>query len=318
MYLYVCGIDHLDHSHKIKIGLEATGIYGKNLKLFLSSIGYDFHEFNPLLVKRFHDSLSNRKTKTEKIDARIIALYLSTGASKTYLYSSYHIEALKQLSRAKNKLIRSCNDQYVIVANVHVVEFPEFKTFSHNNLSDTALFLLNKYKTVDRMKHLTHQDCALLHNNSRRIPTSSFEELRDLAKHTIGHHFNYNNLILSSALQIVNTLERQIENIEKEILASNPKRLCAFCGVEPAIYRSGTSYHNGKMVKRGSSQLRYVLFNAVPYLVIHNMAFREFFYKRIHEGKNYRVAQSHVVKKLLRVIYHLELTGKSFDSTFLY
>ncbi|MCB6266771.1 transposase, partial [Longicatena sp. 210702-DFI.1.36] len=77
----------------------------------------------------------------------------------------------------------------------------------------------------------------------------------------------------SSALQIVNTLERQIESIEKEILAimeelrspidtipgistlsaatilgefgdfskfSNPKQLCAFCGVEPAIYQSGT------------------------------------------------------------------------------
>ena len=48
-------LDHLDHSQQIKIGLEATGIYGKNLKLFLSSIGYDFHEFNPLLVKRFND-----------------------------------------------------------------------------------------------------------------------------------------------------------------------------------------------------------------------------------------------------------------------
>ena len=344
-------LDHLDHSQQIKIGLEATGIYGKNLKLFLSSIGYDFHEFNPLLVKRFHDSLSNRKTKTDKIDARIIALYLSTGASRTYLYSSYHIEALKQLSRARNKLIRSRSDQYVIITNILDVEFPEFKAFFHNKLSDTALFLLNKYKTVDRMKRLTHQDCVLLHNKSRRIPTSSFEELRDLAKHTIGHHFNYNDLILSSALQIVNTLERQIESIEKEILAimeelhspidtipgistlsaatilgefgdfskfSNPKQLCAFCGVEPAIYQSGTSFHNGRMVKHGSSELRYVLFNAVPYLVIHNITFREFFYKKLHEGKNYRVAQSHVVKKLLRVIYHLELTGESFDPTFLY
>lgn len=306
-------LDHLDHSHKIKIGLEATGIYGKNLKLFLSSI--------------------------------------VTGASKTYLYSSYHIEALKQLSRARNKLIRSRSDQYVIITNVLDVEFPEFKTFFHNKLSDTALFLLNKYKTVDRMKHFTHQDCVLLHNKSHRIPTSSFEELRDLAKHTIGHHFNYNDLILSSALQLINTLKRQIESIEKEILAimeelhspidtipgistfcaaailgefgdfskfSNPKQLCAFCGVEPAIYQSGKSYHNGKMVKRGSSQLRYVLFNAVPYLVIHNITFREFFYKKLHEGKKYRVAQSHVVKKLLRVIYHLELTGESFDPTLLY
>ena len=62
-------LDSLDHSHKIKIGLEATGIYGKNLKLFLSSIGYDFDEINPLQVKRFSSSLTNRKTKTDKIDA---------------------------------------------------------------------------------------------------------------------------------------------------------------------------------------------------------------------------------------------------------
>lgn len=27
-------LDHLDHSQQIKIGLEATGIYGKNLKFF--------------------------------------------------------------------------------------------------------------------------------------------------------------------------------------------------------------------------------------------------------------------------------------------
>ncbi|MFQ7564347.1 MAG: hypothetical protein ACLRMQ_01055 [Clostridium perfringens] len=28
--------------------------------------------------------------------------------------------------------------------------------------------------------------------------------------------------------------------------------MCAFCGVEPSIYQSGTSYHEGKMVKHGS------------------------------------------------------------------
>ncbi len=45
---------------------------------------------------------------------------------------------------------------------------------------------------------------------------------------------------------------------------SNPKQLCAFCGVEPAIYQSGTSLIKGKMVKHGSSQLRYVLFKCSP------------------------------------------------------
>ena len=36
-----------------KIGLEATGHYGQNLKLFLETNGFAFMEFNPLLVSRF-------------------------------------------------------------------------------------------------------------------------------------------------------------------------------------------------------------------------------------------------------------------------
>lgn len=66
-------LDPLNHFQKIKIDLEATGIYGKNLKLFLSSIGYNFDELNPLQVKRFTIAYFNRKTKTDKIDASQIA-----------------------------------------------------------------------------------------------------------------------------------------------------------------------------------------------------------------------------------------------------
>ena len=94
-------LDSLDHSHKIKIGLEATGIYGKNLKLFLSSIGYDFDEINPLQVKRFSSSLTNRKTKTDKIDASHIARFISTGASRTYVYSSCQTSPGKSSGRGR-------------------------------------------------------------------------------------------------------------------------------------------------------------------------------------------------------------------------
>ena len=98
----------------------------------------------------------------------------------------------------------------------------------------------------------------------------------------------------------------------------NSKKLCAFCGVEPAIYQSGTSYHEGRMVKHGSPSLRRTLFNIIPYINMHNQTFREFYYKKRSEGKPHRVAQSHVVKKLLRVIYTLEMTRQEFDPPKLY
>ena len=41
----------LDNSQEIRIGFEATGHYGMNLKLFLEKNNYSFMEFNPALLK---------------------------------------------------------------------------------------------------------------------------------------------------------------------------------------------------------------------------------------------------------------------------
>ena len=60
----------------VRIGLEATGNYGINLKLFLEKGGYDFMEINPLLIKEFVKSTSLRRTKTDKLDAKTIAQYV--------------------------------------------------------------------------------------------------------------------------------------------------------------------------------------------------------------------------------------------------
>ena len=58
--------------YNVHIGLEATGHYGLNLKLFLEKNNYTFMEFNPLLITEFKNSLSLRKTKTDKVDAKLI------------------------------------------------------------------------------------------------------------------------------------------------------------------------------------------------------------------------------------------------------
>lgn len=82
-----------------KIGLESTGHYGQNLKLFLENNGFSFMEFNPLLVNRFVRSKSLRKTKTDSIDALMIAQYLMTVEYKPYPPSFYTLEKLKSLTR---------------------------------------------------------------------------------------------------------------------------------------------------------------------------------------------------------------------------
>ena len=158
----------LDRSQEIKIGLEATGHYGNNLKLFLNDNGYSFMEFNPLLVKRFASSHSLRRTKTDKCDASLIATILTdaTIEYKPYRFSSYHIKELKSLTRERESMIKQRSLQLVHLTNTLDKIFPEYKQFFNNKLSNTALFILDKFKSPSRIAKLNNHDIEIIHNYS--------------------------------------------------------------------------------------------------------------------------------------------------------
>lgn len=339
----------LDCSQIIKIGLEATGHYGTNLKLFLNDNGYSFMEFNPLLVKRFASSHSLRRTKTDKCDASLIASVLAdpTIEYKPYRFSSYHIQELKSLTRVRESMIKQRSLQLVHLTNILDVVFPEFKPFFDNKLSNTALFILERFKRPSRIAKWSYKDLELVHNFSKRIPISKFVRLKELAKNSIGNESKYNLSLLQSILNIYNSINAEVSFLESQIfeimkqyispIASipgisllsaatiigefeditrfdNPNQMLAYAGLEPSRNQSGTENHNGHMVKHGSGHLRYVLFNIVPMLCLHNPVFYSYYHKKRHlENKPLRVAQSHVIKKLIRVIFRLETKDELFN-----
>ena len=63
-------------SDKIKVGLEATGHYSYNILGFLLDNGLPTYVINPLHTNLYRKSLSLRKTKTDRVDARTIATML--------------------------------------------------------------------------------------------------------------------------------------------------------------------------------------------------------------------------------------------------
>ena len=342
----------LDCSQEIKIGLEATGHYGNNLKLFLNDNGYSFMEFNPILVKRFASSHTLRRTKTDKCDASLIASVVAdpTIEYKPYRLSSYHIQELKYLTRERESMIRQRSLQLVHMTNILDKIFPEYKVFFNNRLQGTALFILEKFKSPSRIAKLTNHDIELIHNHSRKIPSCNLIKLKELAKNSIGNETKYNVSLLQSILSIYKVLDDQVTVLESQIneimdqynspTASikgmskisagsligefeditrfdNSNQLIAFCGAEPSRIQSGTMDINGHMVKHGSGHLRYVLFNVAQMIIIHNPTFYEYYHKKRNEGKCHRVALSHVVKKLIRVIFKLEKDNLMFDPNLL-
>ncbi|MCR5398669.1 MAG: IS110 family transposase, partial [Lachnospiraceae bacterium] len=90
-------------------------------------------------------------------------------------------------------------------------------------------------------------------------------------------------------------------------------QILAYAGLSPSTYQSGqlTSSHS-RMEKRGSRYLRYALFNATQYVCIWDPTFKAYLAKKRAEGKHYYVAISHATKKLVRLIYRMQLTGEAY------
>ena len=94
---------------------------------------------------------------------------------------------------------------------------------------------------------------------------------------------------------------------------ASPDKLLAYAGLSPSTYQSGkldNAYAH--MEKRGSRYLRYALYNATKYACIWDRSFAAYLAKKRAEGKHYNVAISHAAKKLVRLIFALQRSGKPY------
>ena len=341
-------INSLSNPEDIRIGFESTAHYALNLELFLENSLLTFMEVNPVLISEYKKSKTLRRTKTDSVDCESIARWLMTVEYKPHSKGFYHAYSLKSLTRLRDKLIRQRSFYLVKITNVLDHTFPEFKPFFNERLSKTALYLLENYGSAEKMTRMNSASYEKLRSLSRgKFSPQQFLQLKELAANTVGVNNSIFDVELNSLLSLYKSLVKEIDTIEKEINKlieevhphymsipgigplsaaviyseygdisnfSNPSQMLAFAGIEPGINESGTESHGGRMVKRGSSQLRYTLINCCLPLIRFDMTFATYYAKKRGEGKPHRVAITHVAKKLIRVIYALERQDIDFNA----
>ena len=333
----------------VHIAFEATGHYSKNLELFLIDQGYSFMKMNPLVIHQFLKARSLRRTKTDKADSLTIASYLMSVPYKPNSSLLYNIYTLKSLCRAREQLIKEKSKFQVLLTNELDKTFPELKPFFNNNISSTLLYILEKYKNTEHISLMRDYE-SLRKISHGKFTYAKFAQLKELAKNSIGRHDENTDLLISTYVSIINNFNEKIDPIDKQISTiikelnprmlsipglgeisaatilseygdiknfSSSNKMLAFAGLEPSIIQSGTIENNGKMVKHGSGHLRYVLMNTSLTLLKFNPIFYDFYLKKRSEGKNHRVALSHVCKKLVRLIYTLETKHVDFNPSLL-
>lgn len=84
----------------------------------------------------------------------------------------------------------------------------------------------------------------------------------------------------------------------------SPSQLLAYAGAESSVSTSGINQiETGRMVKWGSSQLRWAVHGPVKLMSIWS-SMRVYFQKKLAEVNHFNVTISHIVRKLVRIIYN--------------
>ena len=340
-------------SDKIKVGLEATGHYSYNILGFLLDNGLATFVINPLHTNLYRKSLSLRKTKTDRVDARTIAAMLMSDVDlKSYTDTAYHNEELKSLTRYRFDKVRERAKLKQSVSRLVNILFPELEKLVPSLHLVSVYALLNVFPGARQISeaHLTRLKTVLNENSKGRYDRDKAVEIRNAARQSIGSVMPAKSLELRHTIALIHELDAEIEEIEVEIQAvmetiqspittipgiglrmgatilaeigdfsrfDSPDKILAYAGLSPSTYQSGQLSMNGAyshMEKRGSRYLRYAIYNATKYVCLWEPSFAAYLAKKRAEGKHYNIAISHAAKKLVRLIYAMERSGQAFRS----
>ena len=334
---------------KIKVGLEATGHYSYNLLGFLMDNGLATYVLNPLRTNLYRKSLSLRKTKTDRVDARTIAsMLLSDEGLKPYSDAAYHNEELKSLTRYRFDKVKERAKLKGSIARLVCILFPELEKLVPSLHIASVYALLEEFPGARQVAvaHLARLKALLETASKGRYKRDIAQEIREAARNSIASRMPAKSLELQHTIRLIRELDAEIHEIEAEIEAmmdeiqspittipgigcrmgamilaeagdfsrfDSPDKLLAYAGMSPSTYQSGQLKNcYPHMEKRGSRYLRYALYNATKYDCLWRPTYAAYLAKKRAEGKHYNVAISHAAKKLVRLIFAMEKSRQPY------
>lgn len=347
-------VSHTEHLDDVRIGIEETGIYSKNISEFLALCGFTVHMINPVLTSNSRKAQSVRLTKTDKIDALAICRYVEFNYKRlnSYTPTLYIFDEIKSLSRARLDIQEKLIKAKVEWTRLLDISFPEFRQ-SFNHHAKWAYELFNNYPSPDKIAKM-HSNTLISIVRTRGCRLEAAKSIKNLAKSTIGTSNPTARILLKNALRDILHFNSQMDEIKREIEKiveshfsniltipgvgpvvagliigeignitrfHSPSALIAYAGMDPVVFESGLFKAKKLGIsKRGSKYLRSALYTATRVAVINpnikNNKFRDKYLKKIAQGKHHNSAIFNVAKNMSNTIFSLLTTGKDFDYNF--
>jgi transposase len=259
--------------------LEATGVYGEAVALFLHESGHLVSVVNPLRIKGYA-SANMQRNKTDRLDARLIASFCQTQKPDVWLPPSAEVKHLQSLVR-----------------RVEVLE--EMLQAEENRLSNGA------------------PEIKASHERMIALLKEEIKELERQIKRHIERHPNLKEQ--SELLQTIPGIGARTANLllsEIEFDRYNSARaIAAQAGVTPRRKQSGTSLKQTSLSKLGNARLRKALYFPAIVARQHNEIVKEFAKRLKKNGKTPMQIVCAAMRKLLHIAFGVLKHKRAFDAS---
>ena len=321
--------------------MESTGHYWMALWEFLVAHGYEVAIVNPVLTDAFRKADTLRRTKTDLVDAFLIAEYARFKNLGPTRVSPEGAEGLKQLTRYRHHLVGERTALKNRLTSIADRVFPELAGLFSGKHSATARAILNEYGTAARVaatdiRTLTRTVRAASRGRHGR---EKAVEIKEAARRSVGTTFAAEALAFEArhVAGLIDHLDREIGELDAEIARlldpevgsllqsipgigpvcaatiaaevgdpdrfDEPKKLVAYAGMDSSKFQSGGFDGDEQhMSKRGSAPLRNALMTAADGARRLDPYFGDYYDSLRARGKHHYVAVSGCARKLCGVI----------------
>ena len=270
---------------------ENTGLYSLELPTFLLKHNLFIWLENPLQIKR---SSGIKREKTDKTDSLEIAHYAFRFQDKAMCYKlpDKVFSALQNLLSFRGRLVKNRKELLVAAKEMRRV-FSRDKTARYiyeQSVHEVARFN-KKIKDVERQMLLLLDD---------------MEEIKA----------NYERITSIKGIGMINALMILIytENFSR---FTDCRKFACYVGVVPFDQSSGTSLNRGRRISRlANIPIKTLLTQAAKCAVVYNPKLRDYYQRKLMEGKSMKIVINNVRNKLLQIMFALVQKGQSFINNY--
>ena len=323
----------------VVFGFESTAHYHQTLFGYLSGKKYRCFLINPFMTSRFR-SLSLRNAKNDNIDSRAIASFLSF-EYRNLIEDDFFLNELKELSIQRDSLLKRSSSLKTQLLTYLDRVFPELEsTVSKAGIHSKAVrAILKECPTAGDISstRIDHLQKLAKDASNNRYPADKIRDIKKVAKTSIGFPSEALGLKIRQTILMLEELKKQIDEVNLAICSSptvidsplhkikgissieiayimsaiininrfdSPDKLIAYAGLDPIIKQSGTwQAKSTRMSKRGNRLLRFALIWAANNVRKHPSKMKDYYGKKISEGKSHYNALGHCAAKLCRYIF---------------